>query len=92
MVKICEEHAAANDLMFSSDPDPTKSKTLCIAFNCPNKEQLASIHLNGNALPWKITAKHIRNTLHENGTMKKNIEMKRDKFIDVCHNLTNQFD
>ena len=92
MVKICEEHAAANDLMFSSDPDPTKSNTLCIAFNCPNKEQLASINLNGNALPWKISAKHIGNILHENGTMEKDIEVKRAKFIDVCHNLNNEFE
>ena len=28
MVNICESHAKGNDLQFSSDPDPEKSKTM----------------------------------------------------------------
>ena len=92
MVKICEKHAKDSDLKFSSDPDPEKSKTLCVAFNCPNKENLYSIYLDGNALPWKKQAKHIGNILHENGTMEKDTEVKRAKFINTCHELNNQFE
>ena len=43
MVNICMKHAKDNDLLFSTDPDPTKSKTVCIAFNCKDKSKLANI-------------------------------------------------
>ena len=92
MANICQVHAKENDLLFSSDPDPEKSKTMCIAFNCPNKESIASITLDDNKLPWKTFAKHIGNILHENGTMDKDIQTKRAKFIDVCQNLNTEFD
>ena len=92
MVKVCEVHAQETDLMFSSDPDPVKSKTMCIAFNCPNKENLESITLDVNSLPWKSFAKHIGNILHENGTMEKDMQTKRARFIDVCQNLNTEFD
>ena len=36
MVSICEKHAVDNNLMFSTDIDPKKSKTMCVAFNCSN--------------------------------------------------------
>ena len=32
MVDICAKHASDNDLVFSTHVDPTKSKTMCIAF------------------------------------------------------------
>ena len=92
MVKICEKHAIDNDLKFSSDPNPEKSKTLCVAFNCLNRESLPSIYLDGNPLPWKKQAKHIGNILHENGTMEKDVEVKRARFIEACHELNNQFE
>ena len=74
MVSICESHAERNDLQFSSDPDPVKSKTICIAFNEKNKKHLGNIVLNGNNLPWKEFSKHIGNYLHQNGTMNKDIK------------------
>ena len=82
MVTICEEHATESALMFSSDPDPVKSKTICLAFNCQNRDRLSPILLNGNALPWRKSAKHIGNILHEDGTLEKDIEVKRARFID----------
>ena len=59
MVRLCEEHAFDNDLIFSKDPNPKKSKTMCIAFYCPNRDQLAPIKLNGDDLPWVAKGKHI---------------------------------
>ena len=47
MVNICSQHAAANDLLFSTHVDPMKSKTVCIAFHCKNKEQLPKILYHG---------------------------------------------
>ena len=92
MVSICETHANRNDLQFSSDPDPTKSKTICIAFNESNKKKLANIMLNGDKLPWKEFSKHIGNYLHENGTMNKDISIKRAQFIQNCMNQNDEFE
>ena len=56
---ICDSHAAENDLLFSTDPDPLKSKRVCIAFHCTNKDKLANIKLNDDPLPWKTSSKYI---------------------------------
>ena len=82
MVNICSEHAAANDLLFSTHVDPLKSKTVCLAFHCKNKAQLPSILLNNDPLPWKSSAKHIGCLLHEDGTMDSDIRTKRAIFIN----------
>ena len=50
-VNICQKPAVENSLVFSTDPDPKKSKTMCIAFNCNNKDNLAPIQLCGDNLP-----------------------------------------
>ena len=95
LVNICAGHAAENDLLFSTDPDPLKSKTVCMAFSCDNKpfnkEQLGKIWLNKDPLPWKVSAKHIGCTLNEDGTMDQDIRTKRAIFIDNCMNLNNEF-
>ena len=77
MVNICSDHAAGNDLLFSTHVDPLLSKTVCIAFHCKNKEQLPSIMLNNDPLPWKTSAKHIGCLLHEDGTMDSDIKVKQ---------------
>ena len=68
MVNLCQKHAEDNDLVFSTDPDPKKSKTMCIAFNCSNKESLAPVKLNDDNLLWVSQAMHIGNYLHEDVT------------------------
>ena len=45
MVTICESHADANDLMFSTDPVPAKSKTKCMAFASGATPDMPSIVL-----------------------------------------------
>ena len=66
-------------MLFSTDPDPSKSKTVCIAFNCPNKKSIANITLGEDSLPWKEFSKHIGNYLHEN----KDVKIKRAEFIQI---------
>ena len=54
LVSVCEKHVQDTDLVFSTDKkNPEKSKTMCIAFKCKDKENLVSIKLNGDPLPWK---------------------------------------
>ena len=90
-MNICQEHARENDLIFSTDIDPIKSKTICIAFNCSNREDLAKIYLNNDPLPWKSASKHIGNMLSEDGTMNCDLNIKRAIFINECMNLNNEF-
>ena len=91
MVTICESHADANDLMFSTDPVPAKSKTKCMAFPSGASPDMPSIVLNGDKLPWVERAVHIGNTLHYSGTMEQDIREKRAIFIDRCMELNQEF-
>ena len=90
MVEICEEHAKNNDLEFSTDPDPLKSKTVCMCFGDKSRETVDVI-LNNDKLPWKVKTKHIGNTLHENCLMDQDILEKKGIFIDQCMNLNQEF-
>ena len=58
MLLICEKYASAHDRRFSTDPNPKKSKTKCIAFLL-KKRNLANFWLCGNQLPWVNAGKHL---------------------------------
>ena len=51
MLEICENFAGAHNLQFSTDRDPIKCKTKCIAFTRKPKP-LKDMKLCGNNLPW----------------------------------------
>ena len=91
MVNLCQKHAEDNSLVFSTDIDPSKSKTMCLAFNCSDKDMLAPIQLNGDNLPWVSQAKHIGNFLHENGTTDLDVRVKKGIFIQTAMELNQEF-
>ena len=91
MVNLCAKHAKDNDLIFSTDQDPKKSKTMCIAFHCSNRNQLAPIKLNGDNLPWVSRAKHIGNVLHEDGSTGHDLEFKKGMFIQTAMDINQEF-
>ena len=91
LVKICEEHAKETDLVFSTDPNPEKSKTMCIAFKCKNKEGLADVLLNGDPLPWKEKVNHLGYTLTSDCTSGSDVLEKRASFITNVYNLNQEF-
>ena len=91
MVNICAEHARSSDLLFSTDPNPEKSKTMCIAFGCKDKSILSKVDLNGDALPWKDHVNHLGTTLSSNCTTYKDTMEKRAKFIQTCYNICQEF-
>ena len=64
MLRICEQYAAENNLEFSTDPNPDKSKSKCI-FMCGHlkKAQPANLQLYGVDLPWVKTATHLGHEL-----------------------------
>ena len=83
MLGTCEAFAAENNLKFSTDPDPGKSKTKCI-YMCGkmnNVQYPASLQLYGVDLPWVTSAVHLGHELHQVGTMEHDAKVKRAIFI-----------
>ena len=92
MVQICEDHAKATDLVFSTDTqNPEKSKTMCIAFTTKNQEQLADVMLNGNVLPWKAKVNHLGYTLTRDCSSASDVMEKRAAFISRVYSLNQEF-
>ena len=62
MLEICERFATSHNLKFSTDPDPVKCKTKCIA-SVKKPKQLPEMRLCGNNLPWVNAFKHLGNNI-----------------------------
>ena len=58
MIETMEEYASSHNLKFSTDPDPKKCKTKCMAYIRKPRE-LPSMMLCGNPLPWVDSIKHL---------------------------------
>ena len=60
MLGICESYAEENNLEFSTDPDPEKSKSKCIFMQGHMKHpKPVNLKLYGVDLPWVRTASHL---------------------------------
>ena len=62
ILKTCEEYAAAHNLQFSTDSNPIKCKTKCMAF-LKKPRTLQNMYLCGNPLPWVDSLKHLGTTI-----------------------------
>ena len=82
MLKICEDYAGQNNLEFSTDPNPDKSKSKCI-FMCGHlrRAKPANLQLYGVDLPWVPTATHLGNELSWECSMDQDMKCKRGSFI-----------
>ena len=83
MLDKCQEYAEEHNIMFSTDPNPSKSKSKCI-FVCGSKKGLrkpAPLSLCGRDLPWVNTATHLGHEIHETGSMEHDALIKRAIFI-----------
>ena len=83
MLNICENYADRHNIMFSTDPVPSKSKTKCIFVSgqARNLSKPDPLTLCGRDLPWVTTATHLGHELHESGTMEHDSLVKRAVFI-----------
>ena len=66
MVSVCERYGRDHNLVFSTDPVPSKSKTKCM-FLCgrtTNVKYPATVQLDGKDLPWVEQADHPGHSLH----------------------------
>ena len=83
MVRICEEFGVQNNLRFSTDSNPAKSKTKCLYMCGPkvnNPVYPAPLQLYVRDLPWVTHATHIMHELHQDCNMNMDIRMKRAQF------------
>ena len=93
MVNMCDRFTKMKNLKFSTNVDPSKSKTKCIVFSKKRKEQLgvAPVMLNGDPLPWVRQVKHLGNVLQCDNSMKIDCTLKRGKFIGKMNSLLQEF-
>ena len=91
MLKICEKFANDHNLKFSTDPNPTKCKTKCIAF-MKRPRQLKDMELCGNNLPWVNQFKHLGNTITNQGCFtNQDMNIKRACYVNKNIELNQEF-
>ena len=93
MLDKCEQYASDHNILFSTDPDPAKSKTKCI-FVCGAQKKLAKpapLSLCGRELPWVSSATHLGHELSETGTMEQDVKEKRAIFISKSVEIRETF-
>ena len=92
MLDACEEFGTRNNLQFSTDPDPVKSKTKCVFMSGKRKQvKPLPLKLYGVELPWVSTATHLGNELCEDGSMDTDTRQKRAAFIERSLLVREQF-
>ena len=99
MLTICEDFASTHSMQFSTDPNPSKSKTKCMLFSRDTTaDQVMNVKLNGDMLPWVDTAKHLGNHLSSrlnfscfSPETKTDLLQKRAIFFDRVHQVHQQF-
>ena len=99
MLSICETFANSHSMLFSTDPNPAKSKTKCLFFSrTKSSDQILNVELNGDLLPWVTTAKHLGNNLSTkinfssySPETKSDLLCKRAILFDKVHQILQQF-
>ena len=92
MLKICERYASDHNLKFSTNENPIKSKTKCMAFL--NKErQLRKLKLCGNDLPWVDGGKHlgVKFSNKPGKILNTDVMEKRARYIQSNNELMQEF-
>ena len=91
MMKTIEEYCSEHNLKFSTDPNPKKCKTKCVAY-LKKDRNLPDIFLCGNPLPWVKEGIHLGNNIEDkyNG-MIRDIKIKRANYISKNCELQQEF-
>jgi hypothetical protein len=85
MLKTCEDFTAANNIMFSTNEEPSRSKSKALYIVGPRGGALprpAPLQLCGRPLPWVERADHLGHALHQDGQMRQDCREKRAQLID----------
>ena len=89
LLATCEQYALQHNLQFSTDPNPSKSKSKCIYFTgrIRNANVPDPLQLFGEELPWVDSAEHLGHTLHKDCTMEMDARSKRAIFIEKTSDI-----
>ena len=91
MLNICEKYAAEHDLKFSTDANPKKCKTKCLAY-VKKKRDLPSLMLCGNNLPWVDSGQHLGVHLtSQNDGLRYDMKIKRAQYVSKNNELNQEF-
>ena len=91
ILKTCEEYAGMHNLKFSTDPDPKKCKTKCMAFLSKPRE-LPDMLLCGNPLPWVSSLVHLGTTItNQVDGCQQDMKRKVAGYIDRNCSLNQEF-
>ena len=84
MLRICELFAAANNIIFYTDPKPDKSKSKEVYVSGPQGDGMKKpvpLLLCGRPLPWVARAEHLGHALSEDGTMLHDVHEKKARSL-----------
>jgi nucleoid-associated protein YejK len=76
MLTICEDFAEENNLEFSTDPVPAKSKCIYMQGNMKQPNPV-NLKLYGVELPWVKTDTHLGHELSEDYNLEQDMKCKR---------------
>ena len=91
MINTMEEYALSHNLIFSTDTNPTKCKTKCMAY-LRKQRNLPSMILCGNPLPWVHSIKHLGITVNNvvDGCV-QDIMIKHVQYTERCNEILQEF-
>ena len=92
MLLICEKYASTHNLRFSTDHNPEKSKTKCMASQL-KKRILPNLSLCDHKLPWVDAGKHLGMKLENkpDSIVTQDMKEKRAQYIQRNNELTQEF-
>ena len=91
MLKVIEDFCIPHNLKFSTDSDPNKCKTKCIAF-LQRQRHLPDVFLCGDRLPWVDNGVHLGNHFsNTNDRIKDDVVTKRGSYIQKNCELNQEF-
>ena len=91
MIVTMEEYALSHNLVFSTDPNPEKCKTKCMAY-LKKQRILPPMTLCGTQLPWVDKIKHLGITVSsEINGCQKDILIKRARYIARSCEILQEF-
>ena len=92
MINTCCNYAKEHNLTFSTNEDPSKSKTKCMVFQ-KKKRVLRKLKLDKKDLPWVNSVKHLGSTITNNieCMMDQDLVEKRAMYISRNNELLQEF-
>jgi hypothetical protein len=91
MIHLAENYFSTHGLQFSTDPDPKKSKTKCIAW-LQKERPLAELKLCGNYLPWVGKITHLGITItNSKNILETDMNIKKARYVARNIELNQEF-